>query len=535
MSVTNRNAKDIQNFRLAVLLRYSESTLRLWDEMSGEKHENYMIHGSASLLLKTFRSKLKSLDKPVFFSSPLKGSEVFRHLESELKNISLMDFEHEIYLIDRIFKENDVIDSIAFFDSVFPLWDMNIFNEMLFNHTLYSADYSYGENLPPGISPALYSKSFVDAILIENEHIFQKRNFPEISLSTYIEKNINDFHVEIHYEEPDLRMWRLDFSNKNVRSFVKTQRVYESLSDKNSTYKELERLLNKEPQILHSFPSYLEIELISECEYKCIFCPRQYAEIPAHSMDEDSFQKIIEFLAGSFGDTSIALGGMGEPLQHPKSLEWMRKLLDKENLMTLLLETNAFHLNRIIDLTDHPGLEKMKIAVNLNSLKDYAEVHGVDNSNLLVVKENLDHFIERIKKRNKDLLSLIYIQVLKTNETQDSIDEIYDFCQEKGISFLLQKYNRYIDLMPERRLSDMTPLERSACWHLRRDMFIRANGDVSFCKQDIKNENSLGNLKDLSLKDIWNKSKENWTSHVQKNYSKKPDCLKCDEYFTFNL
>ena len=537
MSKTNQKIQEQRNAletKLALLFYYSEPILRLWDDILHEKYQEYIDQESASLLLDTFLSKSESLKKPVFIASPSRP-EFIQRLSSNLKDTFFLDFEHEIYLIEKIFKENDTIDHIAFFDSVFPLWDMKIFHEMLTNHTQHSADHSYGENLPPGVSPVLFSRSFIEALLIENEQIFEKRNFPEIGLSSYIEKNINDFHIEIHYEEPDLRMWRLDFSTKNVRSFVKTQRVYENLSNKNITYNGLEKLIHQKPHLLYSLPSYLEVEIISNCEYKCIFCPRQYTEIPGHSLDDKSFQKIIQFLSESFGDTSLTLGGMGEPLQHSKSLSWMKKLLDEKNLRALLLETNGFYLNKTLELAEHPGFKKMKTVINLNGFKNYAKMHGVDASYLSIVKENLDTFIDKIKKVDKELLLNVYIQILKMNETEDSIDEVYDFCQKKEIGFLLQKYNRYINLMPERRVSDMTPLERSACWHLRRDMFIRANGDVSFCKQDVKNENTVGNLKDLSLKEIWKRSKKNWTAHVQKQYSKKPDCLSCDEYFTFNL
>ena len=81
----------------------------------------------------------------------------------------------------------------------------------------------------------------------------------------------------------------------------------------------------------------------------------------------------------------------------------------------------------------------------------------------------------------------------------------------------------------------MTPLERSFCWHLRRDIFIRANGDVSFCKQDIKKERVLGNMETSSLSKIWLQQKENWLDNFYKKYPQNPNCKVCDEYFTFNL
>ena len=73
--------------------------------------------------------------------------------------------------------------------------------------------------------------------------------------------------------------------------------------------------------------------------------------------------------------------------------------------------------------------------------------------------------------------------MLKIEENEDELDNIFKLTDDMKVEFLLQKYNSYNKTLPEKRVSDMTPLERSFCWHLRRDMFIRANGDVSFCNR----------------------------------------------------
>ena len=115
------------------------------------------------------------------------------------------------------------------------------------------------------------------------------------------------------------------------------------------------------------------------------------------------------------------------------------------------------------------------------------------------------------------------------------LDEIYDLADKLGISFLLQKYNSYIGLMPEKRVSDMTPLERFFCWHLRRDLYIRADGNASFCKQDIHSEKIRGNLKTENLDIIWKTTVTDWKNNYCNAYPEKPNCENCDEYYTFNM
>jgi len=54
----------------------------------------------------------------------------------------------------------------------------------------------------------------------------------------------------------------------------------------------------------------------------------------------------------------------------------------------------------------------------------------------------------------------------------------------------------------------MEPFERIDCWHLKRDMIIRATGDVPVCKQDVKGEHIMGNVLKEDIKAVWERSKE---------------------------
>jgi radical SAM protein with 4Fe4S-binding SPASM domain len=82
----------------------------------------------------------------------------------------------------------------------------------------------------------------------------------------------------------------------------------------------------------------------------------------------------------------------------------------------------------------------------------------------------------------------------------------------------------------------MTPLERYACWHLRRDLFIRANGDVAFCKQtvDQRKNSARGNLDKDALAEIWQNQRADFVANFRGQYPTYLPCATCDEYFTFN-
>ncbi len=515
------------------LLHFSSERSKFWNEIYEGKFSNIFSKNQLLAIINLFLEKLDAQNKKIFCSFQ-ESNIFFEQLQASIRSVENLDYAHELFLIQDIFTNHQDIQTLIYFDSIFPLWDVEITSKIFSNHNSYKADYSYGENLPSGISPPIFSASLIEVFQIEYEDVFRKRDFP-IPLSTYIEKNINDFHVEIHYEEPDLRLLRLDFSAKTLRSLIKIDSLLPKLSLEKSPYQQLDTILKNSPEILRVAPSYLEIEPIQDCEYKCTFCPRQYLELPVIIMNETLLTKITDYLNHSLGDTSVCLGGLGEPLQHPKINEIIQRFLNHEYLHLLIVETNGYYLDKVFSITKNPNFQKLRWVINLNSLKNYSEIHGVEAYYGGKAKKNIEQFMEEIKRQNPNYLDQIYIQMLKINENEEEIDDIDHFAKELGVNFLLQKYNSYISLMPEKRVSDMTPLERFPCLHLRRDMSIRANGDVLFCKQGVHGNHISGNLHESSLHEIWNEQKKNWVEHFQKNYTKTPDCHSCDEYFTFNL
>ena len=425
----------------------------------------------------------------------------------------------DLETILNIFNTYQDIDNIIYFESIDPLFDVSVLEELLNTHTKYKADFSFSENLPKGIVPSIFNRSIIEALSIHEPNFLKNPTTINLPFTYYIEKNINKYHVEIHYGEPDLRMLRLDFTGKNIRSIIRLNRFTKKIKNINNPFTEINNIILEEPSILHVFPSYLEIELISDCDYACTFCPRQHTKQIKYTMSNTHLHQIESFLKTSLNDSAVCFGGMGEPLLHPNILEYAQKILDIESLTYLIIETNGYNLEKIFSLSQHTNFHKLKIILNINSFTQYAKIHGVPQSYLDKVLNNLDLWIQNIPQdKHKDLLQNIHLQILKMNENENEIDEIYNFTQKKSIQFLLQKYNTYNNIMPQKRVSDMTPLKRSFCWHLRRDLFIRANGDISFCKQDINNEQIRGNINNISIDTIWNNIKQDWNNNYLEKY-----------------
>jgi spiro-SPASM protein len=527
--------------KTVLLCHVNSSVLQLWQKAVGGDFA-FNAPKDISALLTNFIGYVNEMNLDVVLSFESKN-DVTTIIKQGLTVISTeLTFAHEISLLKKIFSDKN-IESVYYLDSIFPVADMALTKKLNEIHGEYCADYSFIENAPAGLTGVFFSRSLFEAMQIEEG---ERSETPDIDnaipdsmpvgLREYVEKNINHFHVEIHYEHPDLRILRLDFSGKTLRSIQSCADVFKEYGAIHDYYIELEKLYNKNPELLHHFPSYLELEIYGGCEFACSFCARQFvSNHDDQMMTPGDIENIVKFIDSGLGDTSVALGGLGEPLEHPKAGEILGALLSQKFIPAIVVETNGRHLDKIFFILDHPEIHKLRIVVNINSITGYEQMHGAKSGDKEIVIKNIERCRDLLAQKNESFKKNIYIQTLKILDNEKELDEIYDLADKTGISFLLQKYNSYVGLMPEKRVSDMTPLERFFCWHLRRDLYIKADGGVVYCKQDAQNSKIRGNIRNTPIEEIWKTTIDDWKNNYGNRYPEIPDCKNCDEYYTFNM
>jgi spiro-SPASM protein len=208
------------------------------------------------------------------------------------------------------------------------------------------------------------------------------------------------------------------------------------------------------------------------------------------------------------------------------------EILYKESLVNqIILETNGIELKPQLLEKLLRYQDKLFIIVNINALdaESYTEIHG---------KDQFARILENLENINKELITkkeFITVQFLKINQTQNIIDPFYSFWHDRKLNVLLQKQNTFNGLVKDFRFSDLTPLERFPCWHLKRDLVILADGAVTVCKQDIQGQKILGNFQELGLNEIWENGKNIAIQEAKKEFPQYPACAKCDEWYTFNF
>ncbi len=402
-----------------------------------------------------------------------------------------------------------------------PFLDPEISCDMLKLHTAYLPEYTYSENVPSGFCGEVVSRALLESVP-ENVDA-------ALSLSSIIKSNLHKFDVEIYYSHPDIRDRRVSFRSMNPRE----RRVMEKIVGLHGgipAYKEMKEVLMKFPESLFIAPSYVEIELTGRCDLDCAFCYRKFLSASRGDMEKSVFQKILEGMRAFGLPYHICFGGSGEPLMHPKFYEMMDMALAEQDVAGVIIETNGVLADAGFARYAAGKNGRVRVIVNLNGIdeKTYRDLHGKDCYG--VVTSNVERMRSEISAKDA-----LYVQIMKINEAEPFIDTYYDIWEQKRVPIILQKQNTYLGKIPDRRYSDLSPIERIPCWHLQRDIFILADGTVGFCKQDIDGNAARGNVKESSLLQIFEKGRNDFVEDFKGNLAKKPDCASCDEWYTFNL
>ncbi|OHD65397.1 MAG: hypothetical protein A2176_15700 [Spirochaetes bacterium RBG_13_51_14] len=460
--------------------------------------------------------RLRSLDTvgAVYFSAP----ESYRGSLSDKKNCLVRTGHDDAEFWKDVFSRTGS-EHLCKISADSPFLDVSVIKEMIELHLKYLAEFTYSENLPPGFSCEIVSKDLISAI-----PDFSEKTLP---LQQVIKSNINKFDIEIYYKDPDIRDTRISFLSGSPRDRRIMEHIYRLLNAV-PAYEEARHVIEQNPEVLYVSPSYLEIELTGRCDLDCLFCYRNTLSPMHGDMDPGIFKRIIEQMRHFGLPYTVCFGGSGEPLMHANFYEILAAATDEPLIQTIVIETNGIYADANYRSVIMDAGPKIKTIVNINGMNadTYAKIHGRD-------------YFERVRQNALDLREAagdrLYIQIMKIKDTEPYLDAYYDFWEKHSIPIILQKQNTFLGRIADRRYSDLSPLDRIPCWHLQRDLYITADGSVSFCKQDVNGDVSRGNIIDGTLVDIWKTKKPDFISEYKKNYPTRPDCRSCDEWYTFNF
>jgi spiro-SPASM protein len=413
-------------------------------------------------------------------------------------------------------------DDIIYFFIDTALVDMEITKRMMQNHHEEMADYTYGEGFPGGITPEILQVNILPKLvaLIKDE----KKSVARNSIFEALSKEINSFDIETYFSSQDMRLERIEL----FTSVKRTRLLVESVVERKGFgcgFEELAALMESEPAIRRTIPSYVEIEITNEIGTEYVYSPIKFLTRPRGMMPYESFVTIFNRLLEFCENFHIAFSFLSEPLLH-RDINRFIELAVAQDGVHLILETDGtLFTPAFSDYIRNLGVKNLSIIFEVDAIRDetYKKIRKAELSR---VERNIRYLIEKGVEN-------VYVQMVRMDANEDEMLEFFEVWDKEAKGVIIQKYNSYLNLLPDLSETDLRPLERGCCWHLLRDLVIFWDGKIPRCKQDINGKFLLGNILEDKLSDIWKRGESFWLDHCRKEYDEY--CKICDEYFTFNF
>lgn len=354
--------------------------------------------------------------------------------------------------------------------------------------------------------------------------VFQKEpyggrltNYPNVIMTPHISSNVKETRLKMETESVDNLIKELkNCQNRDEKVGIKPNANYHLMggkgvfSDKLSDPKfaEYRRKWEWNPKqfVVNPFPLHLDIETTNFCNLRCPHCAASYdnwGSIKKGGISFSLFKRIIDEGAEN-GIYSIKFSFRGEPMLH-KNLIKMIQYAKQKGIIDMYFNTNGMLLTKekgeqLIDV------ELNRISISADGWDEESFEKNRLGAKFDVVYNNVKMLRELREKRNVDY-PRIRIQTVMLPEIKKHLKEFIKLWQP------LADELGYLDVREEGPGVDHRGLKgKWACPFLWQRMVILWDGTLLPClMHGIKDFSlmSLGNVKDVSIKNMWNSEKMN--------------------------
>lgn len=462
-------------------------------------------------------------------------------MQSDLQsNNQPATFPALLHKIDEYLQKHDA-HYVVFAWGDCPFLNKNLTEKLIEYHTSYRAEYTFAEGYPYGFAPEIIDAGTLRLLckLAESKDNAELLPIDRESFFSLIKTDINSFEIETVISDIDWRYLRLKFCCDTKRNMQSCVTLYEQTRDFTDVHS-LSLVAEQSAKVQRTLPAFYNIQLFS-CR-TAIYDP----PVEQGATDFMQFQTLLADIATFSDDAVISLSFLGDPLYHKDFLQCAKAVLQYENF-SLLIETDA------LCFTPEIG-KSIQAIVGDNALRKTGEravnwIIRLDASNESLYQDiHIDnHCVEdfslaKAEKATEILKTMfpgaVYPQTVRMKCNEEDLESFFRKWKmhEKG-EVIVQKYDYISGLLSDERPVDLSPAKRYACWHIKRDMNILADGSVVRCKAGAFKTSEagavLGNAFSEPLDVIWARGEKNLTDQLNGHY--KGQCGESDEYYTFNF
>ena len=434
-----------------------------------------------------------------------------------------------------------------------PFIQADLAKELLETHTRYAAHYTFADGYPAGMSVEVLAPALPGLLknLAEKQEAQRLEGLTPGWLFTLLQKDINAFDVETMLAPRDMRMLRIELRCNRRSNFVLCRRVAESAV---SGHRELTEYLDSHREILRTIPEYFPVQVSATRSQTPVYSGEaaggeegaqagaavgsRSAQVREQPAADPSFipgaarflsagraAALFDRIADMNPRAVIGLGIWGEPLLNPE-LEEILEQVSKHEALTAVVETAAVDLEPetiVAVVSRFRDRVRWIITLDANDPELYEQIRG-------------DRFERAWKSANalvEQVPEAVWVQAVRMDMNEAHLEHFYRYWKERTGNVIIQKYDWLSGRLPQRKVTDLSPLTRLPCWQNKRELSVLLDGTVPRCREDIDSSYPLGNVYTESLEAIWERGDALHRRHVAGTY---PEiCEHCDEYYVFTF
>jgi spiro-SPASM protein len=439
-------------------------------------------------------------------------------------------------LLEEMGRIGEGMDAVLLAWADEPFLDAGLAAKMLGDFRRYRAEYGFADGYPLGLAAEILAPRAVPALRSLAAGMSGK--LERDSLFAVIQKDINAFDIETDISPRDLRDLRLTLACDSKRDFLLVEDLAAAgVSDAESALALIPDNLGR----LRTLPAFVQVQVASGCPQACKLCPYPVfgGDILSlrRDMARDRFAGLMDQVVELCEDAVIDISLWGEPSLHEDIGGIIDEVASRPSL-SLIVETSGIGWDpALLERLSARDAGRLDWVISLDAWSPelYAELRGEGYAEAMA-------FAER-------LLTLFpgraHAQMVRARDNEAELEAFWRGWKKKTDQVIVQKYSRFAGLLPERKVSDLSPLLRRPCWHLKRDLSVLVDGSVPLCRDFSHGDILLGNAfeerrgRPAGIAAAWAAGEPYHAAHIEactKGESSlfPSPCEACDEFYTYN-
>jgi len=414
-------------------------------------------------------------------------------------------------------------DNIFYYFADCPLLDEELAARMFADHVKYYSDYTFADGYPYGLSVEIIRTPILDPLLalVKDGDTLTRETVFEV-----LKRDINAFDLETEIAPTDMRQLRVSFTADTRRNFNLCRDV---MAAGGRDLKAALEVVQKQPGLLRTLPAYVSVQVVEGCPQSCSYCPypvfRGDILGKKAEMKTGDFETVVRKVKEFCDDATISISLWGEPSLHSRIDELAALALGTDGI-DLVIETSGVGWDPARLKALAAGLKRPPfwiVSLDAWTEADYRCLRG----------EGFEEAVGTARLLLELFGNRTYVQAVRMKENEAGLEQFYREWKKTSESLIIQKYDHFSGFLPDRKVTDLSPLTRLPCWHVKRDLSVLLDGTVPLCREDVRAGRPLGNVFRDPLGEIWRKGDEIYREHLAGTYA--PPCKACDEYYTFNF